>query len=147
MGDWQGTKSATTEVLCFQRWKESPPLRQIFPNSIQRRDLQTFSQKNFYSSEPLGLHSSCTHRFQRLHRIRCVRTNRLHVDVHRRGDVRVAQNLLNHLVGNPESVQIGREPAPECVPAVPSCKHHVAFNIQPFQLECSGSVAWGTRSK
>src|SRR5271156_832492 len=29
MGDWQGTKSATTEVLCFQRWKESPPLRQI----------------------------------------------------------------------------------------------------------------------
>jgi hypothetical protein len=31
----------------------------------------------------------------------------------------VAQNLLNHLVGNSESVQIGRKPAPECVPAMP----------------------------
>src|SRR5271165_2508191 len=30
MGDWQGAKSATTEVLCFQRRKESPPLRQFF---------------------------------------------------------------------------------------------------------------------
>lgn len=29
MGNSQGAKSATTEVLCFQRRKESPPLRQI----------------------------------------------------------------------------------------------------------------------
>jgi hypothetical protein len=43
-----------------------------------------------------------------------------HVDVHRRADIWVPQNLLNHLVGNFESVQIGREPTPECVPAAPS---------------------------
>ena len=30
MGNSQGAKSATTEVLCFQRRKESPPLRQFF---------------------------------------------------------------------------------------------------------------------
>ena len=28
--------------------------------------------------------------------------------------------MLNHFVGNSESVQIGRKPAPECVPAMPT---------------------------
>ena len=37
------------------------------------------------------LHSSCTHGFQGLHRGRCVAAHRLHVDIHRRGDVRVTQ--------------------------------------------------------
>jgi len=101
-----------------------PSLRQISPNCILRRDLLTSYQNNFYIIRVLPSLSGCTVVAHIVSRdfiaFAASRPHRLHVDVHRRADGRVPQNLLNHLVGNPESVQIGREPAPECVPAVPS---------------------------
>jgi Fic family protein len=43
------------------------------------------------------LHNSCTHRFLVFHDIRRVDAHGLLVDIHRRRDVRVTQNLLNDL--------------------------------------------------
>jgi hypothetical protein len=71
----------------LKAWGLSPPLSAVAPSRLTDCLLEKLLH-NPRTSESLRLHSSCTHRFQRLHRIRCVRTHRLHVDIHRRSDVR-----------------------------------------------------------
>src|SRR5260370_23951278 len=71
---------------------QSPPLRQIplTASSVETcRLLIRTPSTHARTSEPLWLHSSCTHHFQGLHRMRCVHADRLHINVHCRGDVRV----------------------------------------------------------
>ncbi len=78
---------------------ESLPLRQISVSASSAESCELWPHPIFYITRVLARAIGCTvvahtHRFQGFHRCGCVAAHRLHIDVHRSGDVCVTQDLL-----------------------------------------------------